>query len=129
MTSFLATLGAMAVLDGLWLGLVARNFYRQNLGGLMASPPRWAAALIFYAPLCRRGLVLRSPAGRIGGRHWSGCGAGAFLGLIAYATYDLTNLATLKDWSLKVTLVDIAWGTVMTAAVAAAATWLTLRIG
>lgn len=129
MTAFLATLGAMAVLDGLWLGVIARNFYRQNLGNLMASPPRWAAAVIFYA-LYAVGVwyfvvqpgVLKADVGWAAAR-------GAFFGLIAYATYDLTNLATLKDWSLKVTLVDVTWGTVMTAAVAAVATWLTLRIG
>ncbi len=128
MTSFLATLGAMAVLDGLWLGLIARNFYRQNLGNLMASPPRWAAAVIFYALYAVGVWYFVVQPGVSDGDIGRAAARGAFLGLIAYATYDLTNLATLKDWSIKVTLVDIAWGTVMTAAVAAVATWLTLRL-
>jgi uncharacterized membrane protein len=119
----------MAVLDGLWLGVAARKFYRRHLGGVMAETPRWSAAILFYL-LYAVGVwffvvdpaVQNADPGEAVRR-------GAFLGLLAYGTYDLTNMATLKNWPPILTVVDIAWGTVMTAAVAGAATFVALRVG
>jgi uncharacterized membrane protein len=122
MPSFLATLAAMAVLDGLWLGLVARGFYRQQLGFLMAESPNWAAAVVFYLVYTIGVTVFvvqpAVDASSLGTALWRG----ALFGFVAYATYDLTNMATVRGWPTLVTVVDLAWGTVLTAAVALAAT-------
>ncbi|NLI47437.1 MAG: DUF2177 family protein [Acidobacteria bacterium] len=113
------------VLDAVWLGVVARTFYRQQIGFLLAESPNWYAAGVFYL-LFIAGLVhfVVSPAAREGapGR---GTLRGAFFGLVTYATYDLTNMATVARWPLAVTLVDLAWG----AAVAAATAYLCIRLG
>jgi uncharacterized membrane protein len=112
----------MAVLDGLWLGLVARGFYRQQLGFLMAETPNWAAAVVFYLVYTVGVTVFvvqpAVDASSLGTALWRG----ALFGLVAYATYDLTNMATVRGWPTLVTIVDLAWGMVLTAAVALAAT-------
>jgi uncharacterized membrane protein len=122
MPSFIASLAAMAVLDGLWLGLVARGFYRQQLGFLMAETPNWAAAVVFYLVYTVGVTVFvvqpAVDASSLGTAMWRG----ALFGLVAYATYDLTNMATVRGWPTLVTIVDLAWGVVLTAAVALAAT-------
>jgi uncharacterized membrane protein len=133
MTEFLlgliGSLLAMAVVDGIWLGAVARTFYRRHLGFLMADRPNWTAAVAFYLIYVLGVTVFAvlpgADAGSIGEAAWRG----ALFGLVAYATYDLTNAATLRGWPNVVTLVDMAWGTVLTTAVASIATlvviWLT----
>jgi len=95
-------------IDMVWLGLVARGFYRRQLGGLLAEQVNWPAAVVFYL-LYIAGIVVfvTLPAAREGSLARA-LGLGAFFGLVAYATYDLTNLATLKGWPLGVSLVDIA---------------------
>jgi uncharacterized membrane protein len=116
---------AFLVLDGIWLGFVARSFYRSQLGFLLAESPNWAAAGIFYV-LFVAGLVVFvvSPGAREGslGR---AVARGGFFGLVTYAAYDLTNLATVERWPLVVTVVDLAWGTVLSAAT----TFFALRFG
>ena len=91
-----------------------------RLGGLLADPVNWAAAIVFYL-LFLAGIVfsVTLPAARAGSLARA-LATGAFFGLVAYATYDLTNLATLKGWPIGVTVVDICWGMVLTASVAAA---------
>lgn len=108
--AYLATLVPFLILDGLWLAVVAQNFYQAQLGPLMAKSPVWAAAGVFYV-LYIAGLVffVVAPAQKEGGRRAAAL-RGAFFGLIAYATYDLTNLATLQGWPLAVTAVDLVWG-------------------
>jgi uncharacterized membrane protein len=120
---YLAALLVLLLLDGVWLGLVARNFYKAHLGFIMADHPVWAAAGIFYL-LYVGGLVVFvvSPGVRER-RPGRAALKGAFFGLVAYATYDLTNLATVERWPLAVTLVDLAWGAVLSAATAGAAVW------
>jgi len=122
MPSFLATLAVMAVLDGLWLGLVARGFYRQQLGFLMAESPNWTAAVVFYLVYTIGVTVFvvqpAVDASSLATALWRG----ALFGFVAYATYDLTNMATVRGWPTLVTVVDLAWGTALTAAVALAAT-------
>ena len=129
MSGFVATVLAMLVLDGLWLGLVARGFYRRHLGFLMTDQVNWAAAGAFYV-LYAIGLTVfvvlpGIDSGSVGAAVWRG----ALFGLVAYATYDLTNQATLRSWPTIVTAVDLGWGTLLSAAVGAIATFAVLRLG
>jgi len=105
----------MGVMDFLWLGTVAKKFYRREMGELLRKKPNMTAALIFYAIyVC--GVVFFAVSQS---ESWlEAVGRGAALGLIAYATYDLTNLATIKGFSAKVAAIDIAWGTALTSVVA-----------
>jgi len=99
--------------DMVWLGLVAKNFYKDQIGFLMKPDINWVAAIIFYL-LFIVGLVLFVIAPSVKNASWTHAVIfGGLFGLITYATYDLTNLATIKDWPLLVTLVDLAWGTVI----------------
>ncbi len=115
---YLVTLGAFFVIDMIWLGLVARKFYRDQLGFVMRAKVNWPAAIVFYL-LFIAGLVffVTYPALAQGSWFYAFI-TGAFFGLIAYATYDLTNLATLKDWPLTVTLVDLVWGSFLSGTLA-----------
>lgn len=118
-TGYATALVVMGVLDGLWLGVVARDFYRQELGELMAPAVLKAPAALFYfaypAGLVALALQPLPPSASAAG------GRAALFGLIAYATYDLTNLATLRGWSWKLSLVDMAWGAVASAVAGTAA--------
>lgn len=115
-------------IDALWLGLVAPGFYRSQIGHLMADTPNLYAAGVFYL-LFVGALVyyVIEPALRIGSVRDAGI-RGALFGLVTYATYDLTNLATLRDWPLLVTAVDLAWGTILAAGTAAASIWAGRKI-
>jgi uncharacterized membrane protein len=105
--NYFVTLIPFLVLDAIWLGLVAPSFYKSQIGHLMAENPNFLAAGIFYL-LYVVGLVVFI-TGREGTLKEAAL-RGAFFGLVCYATYDLTNLATLRDWPILVTLVDLAWG-------------------
>ncbi len=120
--AYLATLAIFAVIDTLWLGVVARSFYQAGLGSLRAPEVNFAAAIAFYV-VYTAGIAFFAvmPALRAGGLG-TALLQGALFGFFCYATYDLTNLATLRDWPLRLTLVDLAWGTLLTAATATAAT-------
>lgn len=114
---FLIALPVFFVIDMTWLGLVAKNFYRNQIGFLMKPDINWTAAVVFYI-LFIAGLVsfVITPAVQ----KQSLLHAllyGAFFGLVTYATYDLTNLATTKDWPMLVTIVDLVWGSVLAASV------------
>lgn len=114
-----AALAVVVALDLLWLGVIARSFYQQGIGHLMAERPNFAVAGLFYA-LFVLGVTIFAVAPPIGAGGWQRAAlVGALFGFFAYATYDLTNLATLKDWPLGVALVDMAWGTFVGAAAAA----------
>jgi uncharacterized membrane protein len=114
---YFATLVAFFAIDLVWLGLVARTFYHKYIGFLMAPSVNWPAALIFYLLFVVGLVVFAVLPGLEAGSLKTTVGRAALFGLIAYATYDLTNLATLKDWPLIVTAVDLAWGTVLSVAV------------
>jgi len=110
---YLAALVVFFAVDMVWLGVVARNFYRQQLGYLLASSTNWMAAIIFYLLFILGLLVfVLLPGLKEGSLPITLLRAGLY-GLITYATYDLTNLATLKDFPLLVAVVDMAWGTVL----------------
>ena len=116
-------------LDMIWLGLVATNFYRGQIGSLMKSDINWVAAIVFYL-LFIVGLVFFVITPAIEKGSWvHALLVGAFFGFITYATYDLTNLATLKDWPLLVTVVDLAWGAVLAASVSTATYFIASKIG
>jgi uncharacterized membrane protein len=105
-------------IDMLWLGLIAKNFYGAKLGHLMTPKVLWTPAFIFYM-LFVAGILFFVVFPALQKGSWTyALGAGALFGLITYATYDLTNLATLKDWPLVVTLVDLVWGSVLSASTA-----------
>jgi uncharacterized membrane protein len=114
---YLITLPIFFAIDMIWLGFIAKDFYRENLGQLLSPNINWTAAIIFYL-LFIGGLVVFviSPAVEKNSLVHALI-YGALFGLITYATYDLTNLATLKDWSLTVTIVDLIWGMVLSASV------------
>lgn len=116
---YLVTLVVFLGLDSVWLIKIAPNFYKTHIGHLMATPPKLLPAAIFYL-LNVIGLLVfvLTPALRQDSLA-KALVLGAFYGLFTYATYDLTNLATLKDWPLVVTLVDILWGTILSATVSA----------
>ncbi len=104
-------------MDMLWLGVVAKDFYRARIGALMNPEVNWVAAVVFYL-IFVFGLVtfVIEPALEKG--DWTRAMLlGALFGFVCYATYDLTNLAVAKDWPLSVTIVDLAWGAVLASTV------------
>jgi uncharacterized membrane protein len=110
---------AMLPLDILWLGTVGRTFYRDQLGGLLLDRPAWGPAAAFYL-LYAVGVVVFALAPALRDGSWqTALVYGALFGFFAYATYDLSNLATLRGFTTALALVDVAWGTVLTAATAA----------
>ena len=117
---YFATLIAFFAIDLVWLGLVARTFYRKYLGFLMAPSPNWTAAIIFYLLFVVGILVFAVLPGLDANSLRTTLLRAALFGLISYATYDLTNLATIKDWPLVVTVVDLVWGTVLSVVVSLA---------
>jgi uncharacterized membrane protein len=112
------TLAIFFGIDIVWLGIVARDFYPRYLGHLLAGQVQWTPAVVFYL-LYIAGIVFFAvkPAIEAGSARRALIN-GAFLGLVAYATYDLTNQATMRDWPVIVTVVDLIWGTVLTGSVA-----------
>jgi uncharacterized membrane protein len=125
--AWLAVLPVLLVLDAAWLMGIARGFYKSQIGYLLSPAPRWWAAALFY-PLYAAGLAVFvvAPAVRAGSPGRAGL-LGAFFGLVAYAAYDLTNLATVKDWPIFVTVVDMGWGAFVSAAACFAAAWAVFR--
>lgn len=119
------TLFSFLALDAVWLGAVAKGMYRRELGHLLAADVRWGAALVFYLLYIVGVLALVVLPGRDSSL-LRVVALGALFGFVAYATYDLTNLATLREWPLLVTVVDLIWGAVLTA-VTAAAGWAASR--
>jgi uncharacterized membrane protein len=99
------------VIDIIWLSLIAKDLYARYLGYLMAENVRWIAAIVFYL-LFIAGLVVFVIQPAVVSGSWSeALVRGLFFGLVTYATYDLTNLATVRDWPLLITAVDLVWGT------------------
>ena len=125
MNSFVAQLlvtgGVMGLFDFIWLKFVANSFYKSQIGQLLLEKPNMGAAVLFYI-IYVVGIVafVLSPALEKGSLAYA-AGYGALFGFVAYATYDLTNLATIKGFTPKLVVVDLIWGTVLTAAVASIA--------
>src|SRR3982751_3920129 len=129
--AYTATAVVFLALDAIWLSTMADRLYRPALGRLMLDRFELAPAVAFYA-VYLVGVVVFAVLPGLESRRWTtALGLGALLGLVAYATYDLTNQATLRDWPWRVTIADLCWGTLATGVAAAvgcrATAWLTAR--
>jgi uncharacterized membrane protein len=111
--------GIMGLIDGVWLGVIAKKLYYTELGKLLLEKPNMTAAILFYV-IYVVGIVVFAINPAIEKGSWQvALWQGALFGFVAYATYDLTNLATLKGWSEKIVIIDMLWGALLTAVVAA----------
>ncbi|MDD2745086.1 MAG: DUF2177 family protein [Candidatus Gracilibacteria bacterium] len=125
---YLIALPIFFLIDMTWLGLVATSFYKSQIGFLMKTDINWTAAVIFYL-LFIVGLVIFAIEPAVSRSSWTHALIfGALFGFFTYATYDLTNLATLKDWPLLVSLVDMTWGTVLGASVSLVTYYIAVHI-
>lgn len=126
--AYLTTAVVFLAVDAVWLGLVARRFYAEQLGELMKASPDLRIAAGFYAVYVV-GIVIFAVAPALAADAWrTALIKGALFGFFAYATYDLTNLATLDGWPVTVSVVDVVWGTGLTAASALMGYVLTKRL-
>lgn len=117
--AYAVVLVAFLAIDFVWLGYVAREFYKSQMGDLLAPQPLLTPAAAFYL-LYAAGLVFFAVAPGLREQSWRvALLNGAALGLIAYATYDLTNLAVVRGWPAMLSVVDLAWGACLSAAAAA----------
>jgi uncharacterized membrane protein len=110
---YFITLIAFLAIDMVWLGLVARTFYRNYLGFLLSPSTNWIAAILFYLLFILGILVFVVVPGLRENSLMATLLRAALFGLVTYATYDLTNLATMKNWPVLITVIDMAWGTVL----------------
>lgn len=125
--AFAVTAVVFLILDAVWLGAMTRNLYQREIGDLLLPKPNFGAAAIFYV-IYTAGLVhFCVVPGVIGQSALRGLVSGGVFGIVAYATYDLTNLATLKGWSTTLVLIDIAWGAFASAVASTVAVAVTLR--
>jgi uncharacterized membrane protein len=132
MMTFLKSYGvafiAFIAIDLVWLGFVANDLYRKYLGFIMRAKPNWTVAIIFYL-LYLAGLVFFVISPALEKQSWKyALLGGMFFGLITYSTYDLTNLATLKDWPPLITLIDLVWGTTLGGLVSFVTWWVVTKI-
>jgi len=128
--AYIVTAVVFLGLDAIWLTQIALGMYRRELGALLLDKPNLPIAGLFYL-LFVVGIVVLAILPALNGGTWiNALLLGAVLGLVAYGTYDITNLSTLRNWSLTVTLADLAWGTALTAVSATlgylAVTWFRL---
>ena len=115
--SYLLTLIVFLIVDMFWLGIIAKNLYQKYLGGFLTDKVNWTAALIFYIIyVVGISIFVIYPAVNKGSA-FSAILMGALFGIFTYATYDLTNLATLKGWPLNIVFIDILWGALLSAIV------------
>ncbi|MDP3314980.1 MAG: DUF2177 family protein [Devosia sp.] len=127
-TAYLGSAAAMLVMDIIWLTTMVPLIYRPALGDMLADPPNLWVAAVFYLVYVV-GVVVFAVLPALNQQNWLiALGAGALLGLVAYGTYDFTNLATLKNWPVSLSLIDVCWGIFLTASTATAgyfvANWL-----
>ena len=126
---FLIAFVVFIAVDLVWLGFVARTFYKDQLGDLMAKKVNWTAAMIFYVLYVVGLTVIVIHPAASEGSVLNAFLFGGFVSFLMYATYDLTNLATLENWPLKMTVVDLIWGASLGALTSGITTWLVLLIG
>lgn len=125
---YVSVLAVFLAVDFLWLGFIAGPFYRAQLGPLLKAEFNLLVAGAFYAFYAAGIVVFAVQPAVATGSAWTAIGYGAFLGALAYGTYDLTNLATIEGYSATVAFVDLAWGTFLTALAAAAAYLIVRRL-
>jgi uncharacterized membrane protein len=115
---YFLTVPVFFIIDILWLGVIARGFYRRNLGFILSPEVNWLAAVSFYLVYIA-GIIFFAVRPAVSSDAMSQAALlGALFGFFTYATYDLTNLATIKGWPLKMVVIDIVWGTCLCALVA-----------
>jgi len=107
------TVPVFFLIDMLWLGILARGFYKSKLGFILSEQVNWTVAVIFYL-IYIIGILFFAVRPAASSNSWiQAVVLGALFGFFTYATYDLTNLATIKDWPFTIVIVDILWGTVL----------------
>jgi uncharacterized membrane protein len=112
------TIPIFFVIDILWLGVIAKGFYRRKLSFILSADVNWAAAVIFYL-IYIAGILFFAVRPALANNSWRDAVVlGGLFGFFTYATYDLTNLATIKDWPLAIVVVDILWGVCLCSLVA-----------
>ncbi|MCA9359982.1 DUF2177 family protein [Candidatus Nomurabacteria bacterium] len=120
---YLMTIPAFFIIDMIWLGTLATKFYQSQIGFLL-GPVNWVAAIVFYLIYIVGIIIFAVNPALEAGSLGKAIMLGALFGFFAYATYDFTNLATIKDWPVLVTVVDIIWGTILTSSVAGVSYYL-----
>lgn len=118
--SYLLTFIVFLMIDLLWLGIIAKNLYQKYLGDFLSDKVNWTAAFIFYFIYVAGISIFAIYPAVQKGSVFNAILMGALFGLFTYATYDLTNLATLKDWPLPIVFIDILWGAILSATVSLA---------
>ena len=114
---YLIAVVVFVILDAIWLGIISRNLYSKYLGYIMTETPNWIAAIIFYLHFIVGIVIFVVFPGIEEKNLWISFGKAALFGLVTYATYDLTNLATIKSWPIQITIIDLIWGTFLSSIV------------
>lgn len=125
---YLLTLPVFAAVDLLWIGVLARDLYKTNLGHLLSPTVNWTAAAVFYLLYIGGILLFAVRPGLEEGSVARAALWGALFGFFTYMTYELTNAATLPNWPLKVIVLDTLWGVVLCATIAAASARIGMAI-
>jgi uncharacterized membrane protein len=128
LTAYVATTIIFLAADAVWLGVVAKKYYAAQLGHLMRPDINMGVAAVFYLFYTIGIVVFAIKPAYAAQNMWHALGYGALFGLLAYGTYDITNMATLKDWPIKMSLIDMAWGTCLTGFAALAGYIITQKI-
>jgi uncharacterized membrane protein len=121
---YLLTVPVFFIIDLIWLGVVAKHYYQKNLNYILSPNVNWTAAIIFYLMYIAGILIFAVLPGLVKDSLRHAAVWGALFGFFTYATYELTNLALLKDWPLNIVIVDILWGVVLCSAVASLSFYL-----
>ncbi len=125
--TYVVALVVFTGVDFVWLGYVAQGYYRSQIGHLIADKFNMPGAIAFYAIYALGLMIFAIQPALLSGGPYKALTTGLLFGLFCYATYDLTNLATLKNWSLPLSLLDMAWGALLSGVTAALTTWIASR--
>lgn len=125
---YLLTLPVYLLVDGLWLTVIAKSFYAKHLGYLMTPKPNWFAAGLFYLGYVVGVIIFAVSPALQENSLTKALVLGGLFGMFCYATYDLTNLATVKDWPWFIAVIDILWGTLVSLIVAGAGFYIGKKI-
>lgn len=125
--AYIATLIVFVAIDFVWLSVMASKLYQPVMGDMLIADFRLMPAVVFYLIYIAGLTFLAVRPGLEKSSPWQAALSGAVLGFTAYGTYDLTNQATLKNWSTQLTLADLAWGTILSGTAAAFGCWIALR--
>lgn len=127
--NFILTFLVFLLVDMAWLGFIAKNLYQKYLGNFLTDNVNWTAAIIFYLLFVVGVSIFVIYPAVNKDSVWTAIILGALFGFFTYATYDLTNLATLKGWPLTIVFIDIAWGSVLTSIVSLSGFYIAKFVG